>query len=125
MESLIAVLTASTTVMLNNVLQNSQSSGSQQSPPQKRPASPLPDIQDWLRLCLCSFGEERGLSEDIVTTAIAALDSKAYTPNELGDDRLDIDRICKLTNLPEGVVVGLRKFASEWVKRQTGKRARF
>lgn len=125
MYSLIAVLTASTTIMLNNVLQNSQSSGSQQSPLANQPASPLPDVQDWLCLCLHSFGEERGLSEDVITAAIVALDGKGYTLNKLGDDRLDVDRICKLTNLPEGVIIGLRKFAGEWVKRQATKHARF
>jgi len=124
MDSLVAVLTASTTVMLSNMLQNSQGSGSQQNPLTKRPASPLPDARDWLRICVRSFGEERGLSEDVVTATIAVLDTKGYTPNELGDDRLDIDRICELTNLPEGVIVGLRKFTSEWVKRQSAKRAR-
>ena len=67
-ESLIAVLTASTTIMLSNVLQNSQ----------KRPTSPLPDTQDWLHVHFCSFGEERGLSKDIITAVVAALGAKGY-----------------------------------------------
>ncbi|KAF9778350.1 hypothetical protein BJ322DRAFT_1114163 [Thelephora terrestris] len=124
MESLVAVLAASTTVMLNNMLQSSHASGSQQKPPTKRPASPLPDVKDWLHLCLRSFGEERGLMDDVVSAAIVALKAKGYTPNELCSDKLDVDRICKLTNLPEGVVIGLQIFSSEWVDRQTSKRAR-
>ena len=48
MESLVAVLTASTTVMLNNMLQHSHGSGTQPSLPAKRPGSPLPDVKDWL-----------------------------------------------------------------------------
>lgn len=90
----------------------------------KRPASPLPEVRDWLRLCLSSFGEERGLSGDAVTTAVSALAAKSYTPYELGNNRLDISHISELTNFPEGVVVGLQNFASEWVKRQNAKRSR-
>ena len=123
-ESLVAVLAASTTVMVNNMLQNSENQASQPSQPAKRPASPLPEVRDWLNLCISSFGEERGLPRDTITTAIATLAAKSYTPHELGNDRLDIDHISELTNLPEGVVVGLRNFAGEWVKRQTAKRSR-
>ena len=54
-----------------------------------------------------------------------ALEVKAYTPKELADDKLNIDHICELTDLPEGVIVGLWSFASEWVKRQAMKCARF
>lgn len=111
--------------MLNNMLQTSQSSASQREPPAKRPASPLPDVQDWLELCLRSFGEDRGLTEDVVTATIATLDEVGYTPKELGDDRLNIGRIHELTRLPEGVILGMRNFAREWVQRQSAKRARF
>jgi hypothetical protein len=123
LDSLVAVLAASTTVMLNNMLQGSPNLGSQPGP-HKRPPSPLPEAQDWLRLCLNSFGEERGLPKDTISTAITALAEKSYTPHELGDARLDIDRVSELTRLPEGTVVGLRNFAGEWVRRQTAKRSR-
>ena len=63
--------------------------------------------------------------EDVIATAVTALEVKAYTPKELADDKLNIDHICELTDLPEGVIVGLRSFASEWVKRQAMKCARF
>ena len=123
-KSLVAVLAASTTVMVNNMLQNSQNPGSQLSQPTKQPASSFPEVQDWLSICISSFGEERGLSRDTIAMAITALAAKSYTPHELGNDRLDIDHISELTGLPEGVVVGLRNFTSEWVKRQTAKRSR-
>lgn len=120
LESLVAVLAASTTVMLNNMLQGSPNLGGQQGP-QKRPNSPLPEAGDWLHLCLNSFGEERGLPESTIAAAITGLAEKSYTPHELGDAQLDIDRVSELTKLPEGVVVGLQKFAGEWVRRQTTK----
>lgn len=123
LESLVAVLAASTTVMLNNMLQGAPNLGSQQGP-QKRPNSPLPEACDWLHLCLDSFGEERGLPKSTIATAITALAEKSYSPHELGDAQLDINRISELTGLPEGVVVGLRNFAGEWVRRQTAKRSR-
>lgn len=124
MESLIAVLTASTTVMLNNVLQNSSSLGNQQRSPLKRPASPLPDLKDGLKLCLSSFCEKKGLSEDCATAAIAALDANGYSPYELDDEKLNIGRIRELTGFNEGQVIGLRKFAGEWIEQQDAKRAR-
>ena len=85
-KSLIAVLAASTTVIVNNMLQNSQNPGSQLSQPTKWPASPLPEVQDWLNICISSFGEERGLSRNTIAMAIAALAAKSYTPHELGND---------------------------------------
>ena len=124
MESLVTVLAASTTIMLNNMMQNSQASGSQQSPLAKRPASPLPNVEDWLHICVRSFGERRKLPEAEITKAITILGKKGYTPYELGNENLKIDRICELTDLTEGVVVGLQSFSKDWVERQTVKRAR-
>ena len=114
LDSLVSVLAASTTVMLNNMLQGSPNLGSQLGP-QKQLPSPLPEAQDWLHLCLNSFGKERGLPKDTISTAITTLTEKSYTPHELGDAWLDIDHVSKLTRLPEGTVVGLQNFAGEWV----------
>lgn len=55
---------------------------------------------------------------------ITILGKKGYTPYKLGNENLKIDRICELTDLTEGVVVGLQSFSKDWVERQTVKRAR-
>jgi len=72
-----------------------------------------------------SFGKFCGLPDEVVGSAFIALQDKVYSPFVLADKDLDIKRIEELTNFQEGTVLGLWKFASDWVERQRGKRARY
>ncbi|KAF9778377.1 hypothetical protein BJ322DRAFT_1114188 [Thelephora terrestris] len=126
-ESMLTLMVASNTMMMNHMVQNGLNSGlgNQLSPGLKRPLSPLPDVCGELKLFMNSFGEFYRLSNGVVEAAFTALQDKGYSTFVLGDKDLDIKRIGELTGLSEGVVLGLRQFAGDWVERKQAKRGRY
>ena len=114
-------------MMMNHMMQSAVNPnlGSQPVSSLKRPLSPLPDIHEELNLFMHSFGQFHGLSDEVIKSALAALQDKGYSPFVLKDKDLDVARIRELTGLNEGAVLGLRQFAGDWVERQKVKHARY
>ena len=106
-------------------MQNRLGVGNQITQDLKRPLSPIPDVHEELDLFMISFGKFSGLPDEEVKPAFMALKAKRYSPFVLADKELNIKRIGELTSFKEGDVLGLRKFADDWVERQKSKRARY
>ncbi|KAF8868520.1 hypothetical protein CPB84DRAFT_1857570 [Gymnopilus junonius] len=60
------------------------------SPP---PSSSPPAIEDELELCLESFGQSRGISEELIEKAFAALKAENYSPAVISETTLAIGRL--------------------------------
>lgn len=53
------------------------------------------------------------------------LDREGYTPEALGDHRLDAERITNLTGLPSGAILSMQVIAREWCESNKVKRQNF
>ncbi|KAI0690535.1 hypothetical protein BC835DRAFT_1364246 [Cytidiella melzeri] len=84
-------------------------------------SSPLPPVDDELRLCLEAFGCAKHLVPDVVARALAGLNDAAYSSDTI--DNPTVEHLQELTGLPEGQAYQLRRFAAAWSGKIEAKRA--
>lgn len=75
--------------------------------------SPPPPAHAELKAFLDELFHKIRRSED-VERVYDILDHEGYTPEALGDHRLDSERIAELTDLPGGAILSMQTIAHEW-----------
>ncbi|KAJ7069391.1 hypothetical protein C8F01DRAFT_1326188 [Mycena amicta] len=87
-------------------------------------SSPPPPVSDELELCMNAFQQNRNIPHHIVALATAKLRDLCFTPGELCDEDITMERIMEITGMTEGVVRQLRKYAARWMGKVEAKRVR-
>jgi len=89
-----------------------------------RASSPPPPISDELDQFLDAFSRAKEIPQDRLSIARERLHEARYMPDVIGEPFVDFARLKELTDLAEGEVYSLKKFATEWSGRVASKRAR-
>ncbi|KAJ7153339.1 hypothetical protein C8R46DRAFT_1197397 [Mycena filopes] len=114
--------------VLAMMAQSMANNGGPSAPPaQRSPArasSPPPAIEEELDVFMGAFRRAKNISNAAIDHATQQLRDARYTPDILSEDSVTVNRLTELTNLAEGEVHQLRRFARQWTSRVEGKRAR-
>ena len=87
-----------------------------------RQSSPPPPVEGELDSFLKAFGEAKAISSARISIVSECLQEVHYYPDIISE--VTFDRLKELTDLAEGEVLALRKFAREWSGRMDVKRAK-
>lgn len=85
-------------------------------------SSPPPMIDEELVACLEAFARAHNLSDAALAAAVKGLEDASYSAGSI--EEATADRLRELTQLPEGRVLDLKRFARRWCGKMDGKRAR-
>ncbi|GBE89883.1 hypothetical protein SCP_1702090 [Sparassis crispa] len=75
-------------------------------------SSPPPIVEEELVHCLEAFGRAKKIPLGIIDMVLGKLFELSYSPDLLTE--VSVERLKELTELPEGQVYALKKFAGEW-----------
>jgi len=92
-------------------------------PSSPRPSSP--PQPDELEKFLEAFGMRHRINNDALEKAKTALQNARFMPDVLIENTVTVDRLKELTELSEGEVHALKKFARKWSGKSSSKRIKY
>ncbi|KAJ7152068.1 hypothetical protein C8R46DRAFT_1303587 [Mycena filopes] len=112
------ILVTTMVPVLAMMAQNMANNGGPSAPPtQRSPArasSPPPAIEEELDVFMWAFRRAKNISNAAIDHATQQLRDARYTPDILSEDSVTVNRLTELTDLAEGEVHQLRRFARQW-----------